>query len=168
MTSRYSGCTRGGDDRLAASGDAHGHHQRLGSAGRAVVHRGVGDVHAGELADHRLEFEDGLQRSLRDLRLIGRVGGEQLAARDERVDDDGPVVRVGAGAEEAGVALGAFGGALAEEVDDLALGVLARDVEVAGEPVFGRNGGEQVVDGVGADLGAAWCRGRNQIWEDNA
>ena len=31
----------------------------------------------------RLEFEDRLQRALRDFRLIGRVGGEELAARDE-------------------------------------------------------------------------------------
>ena len=122
------GMDGGGDDRLVASGDAHGHHQAFGGAGGTVVHGGVGDVHAGELADHRLELEDGLQGSLRNFRLIGSVGGEPFAARDERVDDDGPVVRVGAGAEEGDVALGVFGGALAEEVDDLAFGILARDV----------------------------------------
>ncbi len=143
----------GGDDRLVAAGDAHCHHQCLGRTGRAVVHRGVGDVHAGKLADHRLEFEDGLQRSLRDFRLIGGVGGEPFAARDERVDDDGPVVRVGAGAEERHVALGIFGGALAEELDDLAFRVLAWDVEVACQTIFGRNSGEQVVNRIGSDLG---------------
>ena len=135
----------------------------FGGAGRAVVHRGVGDVHAGELADHRLKLEDGLQCSLRDLRLIGRVGGEPFAARDQRVDDDGAVVRVGSGAEEAHVALGAFSGARAEEVDDFALGILARDVEIAGEAVFGRNGGEQVVDGVGADLASMVSRSESDL-----
>ena len=94
--------------RLAASGDAHGHHHGFRCAGRAVVHGGIGDFHAGELADHGLEFEDGLQRALRDLRLVRRVGGEEFAARDQRVDDDGAVVAIGAGAEEAGVAVARF------------------------------------------------------------
>ena len=92
------------DQSAGASGEAHGHHHGFGRAGRAVVHRGVRDFHAGQFADHRLEFEDGLQRALRDLRLVGRVGGEELAARDQRVDDDRTVVVVGARAEEDGVA----------------------------------------------------------------
>ena len=69
------------------------HHQRLGRAGRAVVHGRVGDIHAGQFADHRLKLEDRLQRSLRDLRLIRRVRGEELAARNQRVDHHGPIVR---------------------------------------------------------------------------
>jgi hypothetical protein len=75
-----------------ASGDAHGHHDGFGGAGGAVIHGGVGDLHAGELADHGLEFEDGLQGALGDLRLVGSVGGEPLAARDERVDHQRAVV----------------------------------------------------------------------------
>ncbi len=62
-------------------------------------------------------------------------------------------MRVGAGAEEGDIALGVLGGALAKELHDLAFGVLARDIEVAGEPVLGRNGGEEIVDGIGSDLG---------------
>jgi len=58
-------------------GHAHGHHGGFGHGGRAIVHGSVGDVHAGELADHGLEFENGGQGALRDLGLIGRVGGEE-------------------------------------------------------------------------------------------
>ncbi len=78
-----------GDDHAVAAGDAHGHHGGLGAGGGAVVHRRVGDVHAGELADHGLELEDGLQRALRDFRLVGRVGGEELAALHDGVDEHG-------------------------------------------------------------------------------
>ncbi len=95
---------RSGDHDSVASGDADGHHHRFGSAGRAVVHGSVGDIHAGQLADHGLEFEDGLQRSLRDLRLVRRVGGEELAALDQRINDDRAVMAIGAGAQKAGVA----------------------------------------------------------------
>ena len=56
-----------GDHGLVAAGHAHGHHDRLGRAGRTVVHAGVGHVHAGQLGDHGLELEDGLQRALRYL-----------------------------------------------------------------------------------------------------
>ena len=45
-------------------GGLHRHHHGLRRGGRAVVQRRVGHLHAGELADHRLEFEDGLQRAL--------------------------------------------------------------------------------------------------------
>ena len=120
MTSRYSGCTLRARMARVASGEAHGHHDGFGGAGGAVVHGGVGDLHAGELADHGLELEDGLQGALGDLRLIGRVGGEPLAARDERIDDHGAVVVVGAGAEKDVIAGAVLGGAGAEPVDDFA------------------------------------------------
>ena len=56
------------------------------AGGRAVVHRGVGDLHAGQRRDLRLEFEQDLQRALRDLRLIGRVAGEEFRALDQVID----------------------------------------------------------------------------------
>ena len=62
---------------------------------------GVADVHAGELADRRLELEDGLQHALAALRLVGRVGGGELRAGDDGVDHRRDVVVVDAGAEEA-------------------------------------------------------------------
>ena len=50
-------------------------------------------------ADHprhlRLELEQHLQRALRDFRLIGRVGGEELAALDQVIDRGRHVVPIG-------------------------------------------------------------------------
>ena len=89
--------------RSVPSGHARRHHHRLGRGGRAVVHGGVRHLHAGQLADHGLKFEDGLQGALRHLRLVRRVGGEELAARDQRVDQHRAVVVVRAGAQEIGV-----------------------------------------------------------------
>ena len=51
----------------------------------AVVPGGVGDVHAGQLADGGLVLEDRLQRALAHLRLVGRVGGQELAPPHHRV-----------------------------------------------------------------------------------
>jgi hypothetical protein len=62
---------------------------------------------------------------LRDFGLVGGVGGEELAALDEGVDDDGLVVLIDAGAEEAGVAVGVVVGVGTEAVDDLGFAVLA-------------------------------------------
>ena len=91
------------DLRMGAGGDvslralavlAHG--DRLGRGGRAVVVRGVGDVHAGQLADHRLEFKRALQNALADLRLIGSVAGDKLFAGGDGFDDRRDEVAVGA------------------------------------------------------------------------
>ena len=50
------------------------------SAVGAVVQRGVRDLEAGELADHRLVLEQGLEHALGELRLVRRVGGVELRA----------------------------------------------------------------------------------------
>ena len=100
---------RSRDQHAALAGDAHRHHGGFRHGGRAVVHGSVGHVHAGQLADHGLEFEDGGQRALRDLRLVGRVGGQKLAARDHRIHQHRPVVVVDAGAQKGGVAVGVLG-----------------------------------------------------------
>ena len=154
------------DDCTLASGDAAGHQDRFGCAGGAVVHGGVGDLHAGEFADHGLELEHGLQRALCDLGLVGRVAGEELAALDERVDDHRAVVAIGTCSEEAGEELArGFGGELggitagdvsgegAEAVEDFALAMLARDFQVGREAVLGGDGLEEALDGGHADLG---------------
>ena len=65
------------------------HRHRLGRGGRLVQQRGVGDLHAGQFADHRLEVQQRLQPALRDLRLVRRVGGVpagvlQHVAQDHR------------------------------------------------------------------------------------
>ena len=53
------------------AGEGHG----LGRGGGLVEQRGVGQGHAGEVGDHGLEVEQGLQATLGDLRLVRRVGG---------------------------------------------------------------------------------------------
>jgi hypothetical protein len=79
---------------------------------------------------------------LRDFGLVGRVAGEKLAALDERVDDDRPVMAIGSRAEKTGEVGRVFRPGRAKAVDDLALGVGAGKRQVAVEAVFGRNDGE--------------------------
>ncbi len=58
--------------RVACRAAQQGH--RLGGRGGLVEHGGVGDLHAGEVAHHRLEVEERLEPALADLGLVGRVG----------------------------------------------------------------------------------------------
>jgi hypothetical protein len=62
-------------------------------------------------------------------------------------------VAIGARAQEAGVVGGVLLAGLTEIVDDLALGELARNIEIAREAVLGRNHSEQLVDGGSANGG---------------
>ena len=80
---------------------SHSHHHGLCSGGRAVVHRGVADVHACQLGHHRLVLEDVVQRALRDFCLIGRVGREELRALQQAWNHGGRVVVIDAVAREA-------------------------------------------------------------------
>ena len=58
---------------LAAPGiEQHGHGLRRG--GRLVEQAGIGQLHARQLANHRLEIQQRLQTPLGNLRLIGGVG----------------------------------------------------------------------------------------------
>ena len=75
---------------------AAGHQRGLGQAGGAVVHPGVGDLHPVQVADQRLELVDDLQRALAGLGLVGGVGGYELSAGDQRLDDGRDEVVVGA------------------------------------------------------------------------
>jgi len=97
------GVDEGGYDHLAPlqAVDVDGGDDRLGGGRSAVVVGGVGDLHAGQLADHRLVLEDGLQGPLADLRLVGGVGGIELAPPQNRVYHGGHEVAVGTCAEEA-------------------------------------------------------------------
>ena len=79
----------GREDRLAPLGDPRRHANRFPARGRAVVHRGIGNVAAEQSRHLRLEFEQHLQRALRDFGLVGRVGGQEFAALDEVVDTRG-------------------------------------------------------------------------------
>ena len=63
--------------------DAHRHHDRFRGRRGAVIHRGVRHIHAGQQRHLGLELEEILQRALRHLRLVRRVGGQKLAALDQ-------------------------------------------------------------------------------------
>ncbi len=89
-----------GEHRLFAPRQAMRHQHRLAAGGRAVVHRGVGDLHAGQRRDLGLKLEQDLQRALRDFRLIGRVAGQKFRALDQMIDGRGDVVAIGARAEK--------------------------------------------------------------------
>ena len=94
-----------------------------GDRGRSLVEAGVGDRQRGQLRHRRLELEHRLQPALRDLRLVGRVGGEELAALGDRVDDRRHVVVVHPGAEEADLllAVGVARGQRRQSLVDLGL-----------------------------------------------
>ena len=133
--------------------------------GRAVVHGGVGDLHAGQVRDLRLELEQVLQRALRDLRLIGRVGGQELGALDQVIDARRDVVAVGAGADEE---RHRAGGDVprrhrAEDALDLDLALGRRQIEEAGEALVGGNVGEEIVDR-GTPMRASIAARSSSVW----
>ena len=74
------------EQRLGAPGDPPAMRDRFPARGRAVVHRGVGDVAAEQPRDLGLELEQHLQRALGDLGLVGRVGwsGTRRAGSGDR------------------------------------------------------------------------------------
>lgn len=47
----------------------------LGSGGAFVEKGGIGDFHAGQLEDHGLIVEEGLETTLRDFGLVGGIRG---------------------------------------------------------------------------------------------
>ncbi len=69
---------------------ALGHCHGFGGSGGFIKQRGIGDIEAGELADHRLEIEQRFQPALADLRLVRRVRGvpgrvfQNVALDDQR------------------------------------------------------------------------------------
>ena len=61
--------------RPSFRGQPRHHAHRLGGGRAFVEQRRVRDLHTGEIRDHRLEVEERLEPTLRDLGLVGRVRG---------------------------------------------------------------------------------------------
>ena len=90
----------GGEDRILPLGDAPSHADCFPAGGRSVIHRGIGDVATKQPRNLRLEFEQHLERALRDFRLVRRIGGQELAALDQVIDARRDVMFICATAEE--------------------------------------------------------------------
>ena len=98
---------------------------RLGYGGGLVQQRGAGHRQAGQVADERLEEQLGLEASLADLRLVGRVGrGPGRVAQHVAGDDGGCEGGVVAAADHLGVRL-VEGGQRPEGLNGLGLGQAA-------------------------------------------
>ena len=89
------------DEHSLAPGCAAGHQRTLSRCRCPVVMRSGYDVEAGQLGHQRLVFVDALERALADLRLVGRIGGVELAPQQQLVDYGRSEVAIGSGAEEA-------------------------------------------------------------------
>ncbi len=149
----YLGARRFRHGDLGPSRRVLGDVARVRRDGRAVVTRGVRDVHAGELAHGGLVLEDRLEHALAQLGLVRRVGGQELAALEHGVHDRRDIVVVQACAEERHLRadMGVQRGQLLEIGGQLLLGHRGRQLELAPEPHPGRKVGEQLLDRGNAD-----------------
>ncbi len=91
---------------IVALGQAREHVHGLGGSGRFVEQRCSRDLQPAQIYDHGLEIEQGLQSALRDLGLVGRVGGIpagifQDVALDDRRQDGLRVAHADVGADAA-------------------------------------------------------------------
>src|SRR5439155_7650499 len=128
---------------------------RIGGDGRAVIAGCIRHVHTGELADRRLVLEDRLQNTLAHLRLVGRIGGQELPARKERVDDCRDIVVVDARTEKREFLPGVdvLRRELAEVRSELLLGQRRLQLERSAELNARWNVAEQIFDRGDADRG---------------
>ena len=65
------------------------HRHRLGGSRGLIQHRGIGNGHTGEVADHRLEVHQGFHTTLGNLGLIRCVGGVPTGILENVPADDG-------------------------------------------------------------------------------
>jgi hypothetical protein len=118
---------------------------------RPVVPGRVRDIHSGQLADRGLVFEDRLEHALAQLRLVRRVGGEELPALEHGVHDRRHVVVVDPRAEERDLVSHVARGELLEVRDHLRLGERRLERELAPEAHALGHVAEELVDGRDAD-----------------
>ena len=146
-----------------APGDAHGHQRGFGGGGRAVVERSVADLLPGELRHHGLKLEHRLQGSLGDFRLVGGVGGKELAAREHGVNHHGAIVRIGSRAQQGNILAAALGRRLLEELQDFGFGERPGKVQFSFEPQVRGDLREEFIDVSVAGGRRAWLAGRRGV-----
>ncbi len=142
------------EQALLVLAHAPGQRHRLGGRGALVQQRGAGRRQAGEFGDHRLEVQQRLEPSLRDLRLVRRVGRVPGGVLHHVAQDDGrgegAVVPQADHRAEHLVAVGQA----AQLGEHLGLAPGAGQVERVGVlDHVGYGGGGQLVEGAVADLG---------------
>ena len=162
-----------GNDDLVAARRVLRDEAGIRGDGRAVVTGRVGDVHAGQLADRGLVLEDRLEDALAHLRLVGRVGREQLAALQDGVDDGRDVVVVDAGPEERELLrrVDVPARQLFEMAGELLLRQRPLEVQLAAEAHALRDVAEQLVDGGDSDRREhllAVALGQREVAQDSA
>ena len=121
----------------------------FGRCGGAVVDGEVGHGETDQFADEALEFPHGLQHALAHFGLVGRVGGQELATRDQLEDRGGNVVSVEPRADEGGHA--SKGHVRTEQAarvgDDLFLGLRRAERQIILHSNVNGDVGKQVVHG---------------------
>ncbi len=144
-----------GEDDPCPPGRVLGDVAGVGGDRRPVVARCVRDVHARQLADDGLVLEDRLEHALAHLGLVRRVGGQKLAAREDRIHDRRDVVVVDPGAEERELParVDVPGRQLLQVRDELGLGERRLQVERPVEPDAPGDVLEELVDRRDADRG---------------
>ncbi len=85
---------------LFPAGDTVGHNDRFGAGGRAVIHRGIGNLHTGQHGDLCLKLEQGLKGALGYFRLIRRIGREKFRALNKMVHGCRDMMFIGPGPAE--------------------------------------------------------------------
>ena len=138
------------DQHLVAAGDAQRHHQPLEQRRAAVVERRIGRLHVGQPRDGGLVLVDRLQGALRRLRLVGRVGREELAAARQRVHRRRDEVVIEAAAAEVGQR-GILRRQAAQHLEHLQFRAPVGNFEIR-RLKLRRYVGEQVVEAFGPDL----------------
>ena len=141
---------RGNDHGIALLRARHAHAHRLGGGRRAVVHRSVGAVQAGQAADHRLPLEDVAERALRDLALVRRIGRQELAARGD-IRDHGRDVMVVRALSDEHLEVGILGREALEKVTNLLFAHCGRQVVLPLVDEIRGDIGIQVVERADAD-----------------
>ncbi len=89
-----------GQNSLFATGRTAGHQNGFGTGRCAIPHRCVCHIHAGDRCHLGLEFEQILQRTLCDFRLIGRIGRQEFTTLNDIVNRRRNMVAIGTGTEE--------------------------------------------------------------------